>query len=286
VIRESWKDVLEEFEIPPEVPGIDGNTKGEVLQVKVVLFDVYGTLVKPLIGDLDAQLRNKMSVSSFQETLRRFGLPEDLGEVLYKSFYAKVAEVHEELKNIGIGRPEVLIEHIWISILAENGIRVSVEEARSLSIYREMKANPVAAFSGVTECLEKLSNSGVGLGLVSNSQFYTLPILGKVLRIDPGKIFNSAMMFMSYRLGFAKPDPHFFLLARTALAIEGIKPEEAVVVGNDWTNDVEAARKFGFQTIYFCGEGQNNIHERIETGTGCAVAYNYKQVEGLLRLRG
>ena len=282
----NWRNVLEEFPLPQEDPGVKGEIEGELSPPKVVLFDVYGTLVKPLIGDLEAQLRNQMSVESFEETIRRFGLPKGIGEDLYRGFYSKINEVHESLRTLGIKQPEVLIEHVWMELLAEKDIRISVEDARSLAIFREMKANPVAAFSGAGDCLKKLKQRNIKLGIVSNSQFYTMPILGRALKIDLDQVFDREIVFLSYELGFAKPDPYFFLLVRTKLAITGTDPGEVVVVGNDWINDIMASRKFGFQALFFRGEGREQEYDPATIGDGCAVVFNYNQVKTLLGIRG
>ena len=284
--RINWRDVLKNFPVPREEPGIDGDVEGKLFPAKLVLFDVYGTLVKPLIGDLEAQLRSEMSIESFEETIRWFGLPKGIGGDLYKRFFSRISEIHGRLREIGIRQPEVLIEYVWRDILSDMGIQVSIEEARSIAIYREMKANPVAAFTGAARCLAKLKRKNIRIGLVSNSQFYTLPILSETLEIDLKQVFDPDCVFLSYELGFAKPDPHFFLMAKTRIAIEDISPREAVVVGNDWINDVRASKRFGFQTIFFRGEGREQEYDPDDIGDGSAIAYNYSQVEDLLNIRG
>ena len=282
----NWMDVLKEFPVPPEDPGSEGAIEGEISAVKVVLFDVYGTLVKPLIGDLDAQLRNKMTVESFEDALKWYGMEPAMGKELYKRFYEKISYIHENLKKVGIKQPEVLIEHVWLELLAEKEVHINVDDARRLAIYREMKANPVAPFRGATACIKALNRKGILTGIVSNSQFYTMPILGKALKIDPMQFFEGKYMFLSYLLGFAKPDPHFFLLASRRLAVEGINSDEVVVIGNDWENDVLSAKKFGFQAIFFRGEGKVQEYDPEVIGKGTAIAYNFEQVRRLLNIGG
>ncbi len=281
-----WNDLLEEFDVPASVAGLKKKTEGELLPPRVVLFDIYGTLVKPLVGDLEAQLKSRLSVESFEKTARRFGLEKGAGRKLFDGFYRKVREIHERMKNIGVRQPEILIEYVWMELLAGMGVDVSLEEARSFAIYRELHANPVAPFQGVSECLTRLKENKIELGIVSNSQFYTMPILKKVLQIDLDQILNPNFVFLSYEIGFAKPDPHFFLLAKTKLALNEIAPEEAVVIGNDWVNDVMSSRNFGFQGLFFRGEGREQEYDPGAIGKGVAVAYNYKDVETLLGIRG
>ena len=118
-------------------------------------------------------------------------------------------------------------------------------------------ANPVRPFFGAAEALLKLKRSGIKLGLASNSQFYTLPILGKVLNIRPKEFFNAELTFLSFHLGFSKPSPYFFRLIRTRAYYLGLKPEEVLVVGNDCENDVWPAKAHGLQALLFWGNAQS-----------------------------
>jgi putative hydrolase of the HAD superfamily len=68
--------------------------------------------------------------------------------------------------------------------------------------------------------------------------------------------------FISSQLGFPKPDARFFEAARQQL---GLPPEEILLVGDDWTNDILGARAAGWQAIYLDRRGTSGSPEAIST---------------------
>jgi putative hydrolase of the HAD superfamily len=221
------------------------------------LFDVYGTLVCPHLGDLDDQVRLASSEDSFVATAERFGFGKDAGIKWHRWFFEAIASEHKELKEQGISPAEVQVDQIWADMIGMAGGDLTGSQPRMFAAYREMLANPVRAFSGAVEALRKLKERGVGLGIVSNSQFYTMPILGLTLGINPDEFFDPKLTFLSFRLGFSKPSPYFFRLVRTTVLHVGLRPEEVLVVGNDRENDVLAAEAHGLQAVLFHGDDQS-----------------------------
>ena len=253
-----WISVLQEFQVP-EPAATFSEKKVPILKPlpKVVLFDVYGTLICPLVGDLADQARLISSEDSFVATAERFGFSKDVGINWHKWFFEAIVTEHQEMKKRGIAPAEVQVDRIWAEMLARVGGDSSVVQSQRAAAYREMLANPVRPFSGATEALQKLKKRGMRLGIVSNSQFYTMPILGLSLGIDPYEFFESEITFLSFRLGFAKPSPYFFRLVSTTLLQQGLMAEEALVIGNDCVNDVLASESHGMRALLFHGNDQS-----------------------------
>jgi putative hydrolase of the HAD superfamily len=55
-------------------------------------------------------------------------------------------------------------------------------------------------------------------------------------------------LVISGGVGIAKPDPRIFAIALDRL---GVAPEDAVMVGDSWANDVRGARAAGIRPIWF-----------------------------------
>ena len=53
--------------------------------------------------------------------------------------------------------------------------------------------------------------------------------------------------FLSFRMGMMKPDPEFFSAALRAV---GVRPDEAVMVGDTYENDIEPAVALGMRTVW------------------------------------
>lgn len=254
----SWLSILQEFQVDEPAPtNPEGYVPALEPKPKAILFDVYGTLVCPRAGDLDEQAKLASGEESFIATAERFGFSEEMGLKWHEWFFEAIKAEHKEQERKGIVPAEVLVDRIWAEMIARAGGDPTVSPPRMLAAYRELMANPVRPFSGAAETLAKLKRKGIMLGLASNSQFYTLPILGKVLDIKPEEFFDAELTFLSFRLGFSKPSPYFFRLIRTRALYLGLRPEEVLVVGNDCENDVLPATAHGLQALLFWGNAQS-----------------------------
>ncbi len=101
---------------------------------------------------------------------------------------------------------------------------------------------------GVAETLEKLSATGIPLGLLSNAQCNTLPTLGALT-----KLLAPDLTILSFEHGVAKPSPALFELLAERLAKRGITKAETLYIGNDPLHDIEPAAALGFKTALFTG---------------------------------
>ncbi|MCW1924642.1 HAD family hydrolase [Luteolibacter arcticus] len=187
---------------------------------RAILFDIYGTLLKSSAGETH---------------------PDPALRALIERAHA--ASPHPF--------PEVDIREIH----AAKHPGLSPSEVEQLAMEHEQAVNPVSAMPGAVETLRELSSRGILLGLVSNAQFYTVPVMATCLGspladfgIDP------ELCVFSYLEHRAKPDPHLFELARERLRARGIQPSEALYIGNDVRNDIEPANATGFRTALFTGD--------------------------------
>jgi putative hydrolase of the HAD superfamily len=190
------------------------------MPLRAVLFDIYGTLLSSAAGELhpDPALRDLIAT-------------------------AHAASPHPF--------PEIDIREIHAALHPELG----PEEIEALAIVHERRANPVTPMPGAAETLRHLAKKGFPLGLISNAQFYTVPILEETLGatltdlgIDPD------LCCFSYRERRAKPDPFLFEILRDKLARRGIPAAEVLFIGNDVRNDIDPARATGFRTALFAGD--------------------------------
>ncbi len=260
-----WRSWFEKFLDAPPVP-TPPDKEGLRLKTRprVILFDVYGTLLAPKLGDLEAQVKARRGRESFLETARHFGFPERVGEHWAEAFYREIEREHEVCRNLGISRAEVVIEKIWERLLAETVPEGSRPDPRDVAVYRECRANPVAAYQGAGPLLKTLRDRGIAVGLASNAQFYTLPVLEYCLGLDGADVFDPDWVFLSYELGFAKPDPHFFRLAKIQALRKGLAPAQVLMVGNDPVNDVDAARVHGLEAVLFVPGCPAEWRDRVE----------------------
>jgi len=247
---------------------------------KVILWDVYGTLMRSRAGDLQALTqRGAELLGAFEKVVAHFDLEDAIGnfapdkrpaEELRQLYLSRIDEVHRRKIAQGIEHPEVRIDEIWIGIiesLAEHGYRRpemkpgSVDFAREVALFFERTANPKALYPGVWETLLELHRRKKRQGIVSNAQFYTHVELGELLRIESNgdiptlhTIFEDLLTFLSCDFGFAKPNPAIFEQVRKVIWAEGLRVKECLCVGNDMLTDVWCAKQCGFDAALFAGD--------------------------------
>lgn len=188
-----------------------------------MLFDIYGTLLVSNAGSIhpDPLLREAIARA---HAASAHPFPE-----------VDIREIHAEL------RPEL-----------------SPSEIEALAMEQECQLNPVAPMPGAVETLQSLKAAGVPIGLVSNAQFYTVPVLEKALGASLSDLgIDSGLCRFSYLMKRAKPDPVLFEGARNVLARRGVRARTVLYVGNDVRNDIDPARKIGFQTALFTGDARS-----------------------------
>jgi putative hydrolase of the HAD superfamily len=87
--------------------------------------------------------------------------------------------------------------------------------------------------------------------LASNAGISDAELMGQALdRVAVRPYFHH--LWTSKELGAAKPNPEFFLAITRRL---GLRPEECVMVGNDYAKDIAGAKAAGLRTIWLAPAG-------------------------------
>ena len=235
--------------------------------VRAVLFDVYGTLLISGTGDIGvaAGQHGAFGLTGLLRSLGYGRNPEMAAAQIPVLLERFITERHTELRAEGVDCPEVEIRDVWkkaLAVLRNEGLIDDPDhdpnDARFiefLAIGYELEVNPVWSMPGFPEVVEALSNANLRLGIVSNAQFYTPPILESLAGKSLAEMgFEEGLCAWSYRLSRAKPSPKVFSGPLERLSEDGIAPEEVLYVGNDMLNDVYAASEAGCRTCLFAGD--------------------------------
>jgi putative hydrolase of the HAD superfamily len=230
---------------------------------KVIFWDVYGTLVIARRGDLDSLLKREDELRmAFDRTVRNFSLraaPAQLHELFLRGVRAE-----RELRiTEGNAHPEVRVDEIWFKILEkfQSDEPPTLSFAREVALFFERQANPKELQVRAFDALTTLKKRGVRHGIISNGQFYTPIELSDLLDEESHgairtfeSLFEARLVFFSFELGVAKPDPTAFHRAVEVLTKENIMPDDCVFVGNSLANDIAPAQHMGFRTVLFAKE--------------------------------
>lgn len=271
---------------PETVPAaVDWACRADMHDTRAVLWDIYGTICGAIVGDLEQSLTDSAWLEPAGEALiNEFGLAEPLSKLcpeqspaagLAELYLRRIAESHEQSRRRGIEYPEVVIEEIWQSILAdcrEAGYARQFDEPALHTGYRwayffDSALQQTYLYPGIAEALADLNRAGIVQGIISNAQFYTPLHLRRLLSRAYGKpdfqlsdVFTDELVLYSYQLGCSKPNNLAFETALAELAERHISAEQAVFVGNDMLNDVCSAQHNGFRAILFAAdERQTNL---------------------------
>jgi putative hydrolase of the HAD superfamily len=116
-------------------------------------------------------------------------------------------------------------------------------------------------FSGSEDLLLNLKKQNIKLGLVTNGSVKTQKNKVKLLNIE--KFFDSIIYAREVGAGKEKPD---FEAYKLMLADLGVKPEEAICVGDNPFTDFLGAKKLGIKTVRLqSGEFKNvNLSQAYE----------------------
>ncbi|MCG6190455.1 HAD family hydrolase [Maribellus maritimus] len=264
----SWLDNLEQLD--PLTTGFCPNLKPnatETINIKAIVFDIYGTLLISSSGDID---QASLSVGNMEKALVAGGFkieknPETIAAFILEKLPEKIKTNQEEIKQKGHPFPDIDIFKVWREMLesAEKKGLLSTTGSESLAdtiFVFEILSNKVFPMPGMKEILTKLNKKGIPLGIVSNAQFYT-PILmnyflsGKFSSALDIELFDPELSVFSFKELRGKPDVSLFQKFIPTLRTKyNINPRETIFVGNDMLKDVYAAQKAGLKTVLFAGD--------------------------------
>jgi len=83
--------------------------------------------------------------------------------------------------------------------------------------------------------------------IASNAGYSDTALMRKALeRVGADKYFQ--FLFTSKDLGYEKPDQRFFRKIAESI---NVKPDECIMIGNDYKKDIVGAKAIGMKTIFF-----------------------------------
>jgi putative hydrolase of the HAD superfamily len=231
--------------------------------IRVVLWDVYGTLIRAERGDLDSLVRRERELrAAFEKTVANFRLRLTAAR-LHDLFLRGLAAERDRYLAQGVAHPEVRIDEIWFKLLEKIAPQEpTLNYAREVALFFERQANPKTLMPGAYDTLVELQQRGLRQGIISNAQFYTPIELSELLReASAGRIasyesvFDPALVFFSYQLGVSKPDLTAFRKVLDHLHPAAIKARQCLMVGDSQANDIDTARRLGLQALWFAPAG-------------------------------
>ena len=187
--------------------------------IRFVIFDLDGTLI-------DSRLDLVHSVNAALRHIGRPALPEEV-----------IASY------VGDGAPILIQRALGGETVDEATVRRGLQFF--LDYYREHKLDHTTVYGGIVEALEKIQNgsgeSARQMAVLSNKPVVPSRAIVTALGLSP----FFAQVYGGNSFSTKKPDPEG---ARTLIEETGLRPEEAVIVGDSHV-DIETARNAGLWSI-------------------------------------
>ena len=210
------------------------------------IFDLYGTLVDIRTDERSPRLWEAMA--GWYGARGADYAPRALEDGYFRLVRQLEREAAEADRDIPGACPEIRLEQVFLRLFQEKGVPAGPDIAAAAGErFRRCSLERLCLYEGAKELLEALRANGQRVWLLSNAQrIFTMPELD-YLGLTP--YFDGICLSSDY--GVKKPDPRFF---RRLLAERAIRPEEAVMVGNDGACDILGARAVGLATVYVRSE--------------------------------
>jgi HAD superfamily hydrolase (TIGR01509 family) len=185
-----------------------------IVLIKAVIFDVDGTLVDS----------NDLHVEAWREAFRGYG--KELG---FEEVHAQMGKGGDQFMPVFCSEEE----------LERYGEEL---EARRVELFKSDYLSRVRPFPRVRELFERIRAEGLQIALASSAKEEELEQHKRSLGVED--LLEAATS--ADEVERSKPHPDIFQAALAGL--KGVRPEEALVVG-DTPYDVQAAAKAGMRTV-------------------------------------
>jgi putative hydrolase of the HAD superfamily len=203
--------------------------------IKAVFFDLYQTLVRyePPREGIEARVLKDFGIETSPEALVKPMIAAD--EFIYNEIARQPLSARSQEEKFG------LYAQYQAILLREAGLKYDQKVIPGLLAEMQKSPMDLVLFDDVAPVLTDLKSRGLTLGLISNVEQDMARTLTKL-----GLTAWLKIIVTSQDAGAGKPRPEIF---RLALKQGGVKPEEAIYVGDQYNVDIVGARGVGMQGI-------------------------------------
>jgi len=205
------------------------------MAIRFILFDAVGTLIYP----------DPSVTAAYESVGRARGIDLSSTEIQarFRAAYERVFR-----REIDVATDEQRERQRWRAVVVDVFAEWPhlVDELLEQLWHHFAQAKHWPLFADVEPILSVLSARGYELGIASNFDARLRGII-----THHSALAACRHVFVSTELGYSKPSKAFFAEAQRRLSAQ---PDEILIVGDDFENDVSAPRNCGWQAIELCRE--------------------------------
>jgi len=125
------------------------------------------------------------------------------------------------------------------------GVNDALIVAAGVAAYHDTKFRELSPFDDVIPLLQDLGKTDLRLGIITHGR--TAKQAEKMVRLGLVPHVDADAVFISEQIGISKPNPKLYLAALNGL---GLRPEEAMYVGDNPRHDIVPAQSLGMVAVY------------------------------------
>ncbi len=222
--------------------------------LKAALFDLDETLLADKTGAMEAARRVCAALAPdlpHTEPSAVFDAYNRVSDTVWTAL-GDVPQMSDATASGG----QAIRSHVWEQVLTQVGSTDGPLAQAAARLYALERRNTYVLFPDVEDALRQLQ-SRYRIGIVTNGAAGTQQEKIAVTGLDR----YADVVKVSGELGYGKPDPRIFL---DALAALGIRPEQAVHVGDSLRSDVAGAKAAGIMAVWVNRDGRRPEDVRVE----------------------
>lgn len=211
--------------------------------------------LRALFLDIDDTL---YSTSEFAAAARRAALDAMIRHGLAVSLEHATAELAEVIAEFGSNFPhhyDRLLRRLPPEVVPPGNTAILV--AAAVGAYHDTKYRSLFPFRDVPEVLAQLSaRTDLKIGVITEG--LEIKQAEKLVRLGLTKWVARDAIFISDQIGISKPNRKLYL---RACHETGVRPEEAMYVGDHPENDIAPAKAIGMVAVRHRWQGGKHAHE-------------------------
>lgn len=257
---------------PPPVQPVSAQSSLKPLHdVKVVMWDFYGTLVRISDGELKLQVEDDLRMQiALEKTLEEFAMWQSMTRKPgspWRYLWSQYRELLDQLqmtKSCAVGdSPRIGLHEIWRKIL-ERLVKKDYEWdtvvhgdrerlAQHVGFFYHLSLQGVEVLPEVLKTLRSIHQIGLRQAIFGETESFSLPHFSWLAQRElgtgfPPNLFDPSLSVLSHTLGLRKSSQTFYKTAEKQLSGQRIKPHQVLIVSTRLEGDLEFAKRRGWKT--------------------------------------
>ena len=262
---------------PKFEPALATPSVGRLEGIKMVVWNIYGTLLR--IADGDLYFRHPEAVRmevALEKTIHEFNMwnsmtrkPGKPWEYMLQKYLSALDEQQMSSSGRKGDTVEVNTTTLWSKLLEmldkkDYQYDVSIygnlnQLAEKIAYFFHNSLQGIEAAPNALAALRAIQSNGIHQTLLAEAQPFTIAQLIRCLRdqgsvADPERLFNPTLNTLSYVEGVRKPARTLYLRAMDRFSKRGLEPEQVLYVSSRVRHDLAIAKELGMRTALYAAE--------------------------------